>query len=150
MSKFVDPPGFAEWEATLPAMFTRDTRWRMPAYRFGVWMSHLVKQDFEVLYAVRASRNTAEQLLRSVESISSNLAEGYARSTGRERARYYDMAAATAHEARDWYFKARDVLGDAVVEQRLMVLDRIIRILTVVIPRERERKGYRRGADVDG
>ncbi|HUQ83756.1 MAG TPA: four helix bundle protein [Gemmatimonadaceae bacterium] len=109
----------------------------MPAYRFGVWLAHLVRKDYELLYADRRFRNTADQLLRAVEAISSNLSEGYGRSTGKERARYYDYAQATTREARDWYFKAREILGDDVVEQRLKVLERIIRILAVVVPRER-------------
>jgi four helix bundle protein len=140
MSKFVDPPGLAEWEATLPATFLRDPIWRTPAYRFGLWLSHLAKNDFALLYAHPSSRNTAQQLLRAVEGISANLSEGYGRSTGRERARYYDYAQATTREARDWYFKALDVLGPEVVEQRLSVLERILRILAVVIPRERKVK----------
>jgi len=134
---FADPDGFAEWEATLPASYLRDPIWRTPAYRYGVWLAALAKKDFELLYAHRASRNTAEQLLRAVEAISGNLAEGYGRSTGPERARYYGYAQATTRESRDWYFKARDVLGDEVVEQRLAVLERILRILSAVIPRER-------------
>src|SRR5215204_2452542 len=137
MSKFTDPPGFAEWEATLPASFVRDPIWRTPAYRYGLWLASLARKDFEILNVDRGSRNTAEQLLRAVEGISANLAAGYSRSTGPERARYYGYAQATTREARDWYFKARDVLGDEVVEQRLAVQERILRILSAVIPRER-------------
>ena len=137
MSKFADPPGFSDWESTLPASFRSDPIWRTPAYRFAVWLADLARKDFDRLYADRASRNNAEQLLRAVEAISSNLAEGYGRSTGPERARYYDYAQATARESRDWYFKARVLLGVEVVEQRLAVLERVIRILAVVVPRER-------------
>jgi len=137
MSKFADPPGFAEWEATLPVSFLRDPIWRTPAYRFSMWLADLARKDFDRLYADRGSRNNAEQLLRAVEAISSNLAEGYSRSTGAERARYYDYALATTRESRDWYLKARDVLGMDVMEQRHAVLERIIRILSAVVPRER-------------
>ena len=142
MSNFADPPGFSEWEASLPASFRADPIWRTPAYRFGVWLADLARKDFDRLHAERGYRNTAEQLLRAVEAISSNLAEGYGRSTGPERARYYDYAQATARESRDWYFKAREVLGTDVVEQRLAVLERIIRILSAIVPRER-RSGSR-------
>jgi four helix bundle protein len=135
---FIDPPGFADWEATLPPTFIRDPIWRTLAYRFGVWLGHLARQDYDLLFADRRSRNVADQLLRAVDGISANLSEGYARTTGKERARYYEYALATAREARDWYFKARDVLGDNLVDQRLQILDRIIRILTAVAPRERE------------
>jgi four helix bundle protein len=143
MSNFVDPPGFAEWEATIPATFRRDPIWRTPAYRYGLWISELAKKDFVLLYADPASRNTAQQLLRAVESISSNLSEGYGRSSSRERARYYDYAQATNRESRDWYIKARDILGPEIVEQRLSVLERILRILAVVIPRERNSRNPR-------
>jgi len=144
MSKFVDPRGFAEWEATLPASVLRDPIWRTPAYRFGLWLASLAKKDFNLLYADRGSRNTAEQLLRAVEAISGNLSEGYGRSTGPERARYYGYAQSTTRESRDWYLKAREMLGEEVVEQRLAVLERILRILSAVIPRERATPPHQR------
>jgi four helix bundle protein len=136
--------GFAEWEATLPEVFKRDPIWRTPAYRFGLWLSDLVKVDAIRLRSERNSANDADQLLRAVGAISANLSEGYSRSTGAERARYYDYALATTRESKDWYFKARHVLGTETVEQRHEVLDRIIRILTAIIPREREDRSRRR------
>ena len=148
MAKFADPPGFAEWEVSLPPTFTRDPIWSLPAYRYGIWLAHLARQDYDLLFANRRSRNTAEQLLRAVESISANVSDGYARRTGKERARYYDYALATARESRDWYFKARGILDDDTIEHRLQIIDRIIRILTAVTPREREalpERGNRRG-----
>ena len=137
MATFTDPPGFAEWEATVPETIRRDPIWRTPAYRYAVWIGALAKRDVLELDAQRVYRNDADQLLRAVDSISANLAEGYGRSTGRERARFYDFAKGSAREARDWYFKLIDLLGRERVEERLAVLDRIIRILTAIIPRER-------------
>ena len=137
MATFTDPPGFAEWEATVPETIRRDPIWRTPAYRYAVWIGALAKRDVLELDAQRVYRNDADQLLRAVDSISANLAEGYGRSTGRERARFYDFAKGSAREARDWYFKLIDLLGRERVEERVAVLDRIIRILTAIIPRER-------------
>ena len=137
MPTFTDPPGFAEWEANVPETIRRDPIWRTPAYRYAVWIGALAKRDVLELDAQRVYRNDADQLLRAVDSISANLAEGYGRSTGRERARFYDFAKGSAREARDWYFKLIDLLGRERVEERLAVLDRIIRILTAIIPRER-------------
>jgi len=144
MPPFPDPPGFAEWEATLPAAVTRDPIWRTPAYRFGVWLADLAKADAIILRTDRNSWNDTDQLLRAVGAISANLAEGYSCSTGRERARYYDYALSTTRESKDWYLKARHLLGNEVVEQRHAVLERIIRILTAIIPREREAGPRRR------
>src|SRR5688572_32896053 len=83
------------------------------------------------------SRNIADQLTRAADGISSTLAEGYGRTTGAERARYDDDAASGSRETSDWYLKARAYLSNDVVEARLEVLDRIIRILSVATPRER-------------
>ena|SRR6476620_9571628 len=144
MPKYSDPPGFAEWEATVPESFKRDPIWRTPAYRYAVWLSDLAKEDARVLRGDADTRSDVDQFLRAVGSISANLAEGYSRRTGVERARYYDYARATAREAKDWYFKGRTALGEDVVEQRHAVLERIIRILTAIIPREREDGSRRR------
>ena len=148
MPKYPDPLGFAEWEATVPESFKRDQIWRTPAYRYAVWLSDLSKEDARLLRADPDTRSDVDQFLRAVGSISANLAEGYSRRTGIERARYYDYARATAREAKDWYFKARTALGITIVEQRHALLERIIRILTAVIPREREdgSRRHRQGA----
>ena len=45
MPKYPDPPGFTEWEATIPESFKRDPIWRTPAYRYSLWLSDLAKQD---------------------------------------------------------------------------------------------------------
>jgi four helix bundle protein len=137
VATYEDPPGFVEWEATVPESYRRDPIWRTPAYRYGLWASELAREDIKRLRANRDSRNDADQLLRAINSISANIAEGYGRRTGGERARYYDYALASAREARDWYFKARRVLGPELVEHRLQLLERIVRILVAIIPRER-------------
>src|SRR6476620_799219 len=88
MPKYSDPPGFAEWEATVPESFKRDPIWRTPAYRYAVWLSDLAKEDARVLRGDADTRSDVDQFLRAVGSISANLAEGYSRRTGVERARY--------------------------------------------------------------
>ena len=79
----------------------------------------------------------ADQLYRSLGSISANLAEGYSRGTGRDRARFYEYALGSARESRDWTFKARHVLGEAVFHHRLQLLTRVIQLLLTMIPQQR-------------
>ncbi len=40
----------------------------------------------------------------TVGSIRANIAEGYSRGTGKDRARFYEYALGSARESRDWYF----------------------------------------------
>ena len=90
MTAYSDPPGFAEWEATLPASFRRDPIWRTPAYRYACWLADLVKEDVRRQLEVDPlARTDALQLRRAVNSIGANLSEGYSSSSGPERAHYY-------------------------------------------------------------
>ena len=139
MPQYDDPPGYAEWEATIPSFIRRDPIWRTPAYRYGLWLADLAKSDAKQLRGTREVSSHADQLVRACAAISSNLAEGYGCLSGADRARYYGYALTTSRESLDWYFKLRDELVLEVVEHRCAVLDRIIRILTVAIPRERKR-----------
>ncbi len=71
--------------------------------------------------------------------MSANLAEGYSRGTGADRARFYEYALGSARESRDWYFKARHVLSRDVTSHRLQCLTEIIRLLLKMVPQQRGR-----------
>ena len=83
--------------------------------------------------------NESNQLCRALGSISANIAEGYSRGSGKDRSRFYEYALGSARESRDWYYKARHVLGQPVVDHRLDLLSQIIRLLLVMIPDQRGR-----------
>ncbi|HET7087773.1 MAG TPA: four helix bundle protein, partial [Anaerolineae bacterium] len=65
------------------------------------------------------------------------IAEGYSRHSGRDRARFYEYALGSARESRDWYYKSRHVLGDAVAMHRIHQATQIIRLLLTMIPEQR-------------
>ena len=137
MTKYPDPPGFAEWEATVPGAIRNDPIWKTPAYRYGLWIADLAEADMAPLLKNPETREMADQLVRAARSISANLAEGYGRTTGPERAKYYDYAYSSDRECTDWYYKARKFLEPDSLNHRFELLRRIVRILTAVIPRER-------------
>ncbi len=70
-------------------------------------------------------------------SISANIAEGYSRGSGKDRARFYEYALGSARESRDWYYKARHILREEVVSHRMGLLSQIIRLLLVMVPDQR-------------
>jgi len=78
-----------------------------------------------------------DQLLRAVGGISASLDEGYSRSSGPERAHYYEYALGSTRESRGWYYKCSIALPQDVMLARLGRLTEIVRILTAIIPRER-------------
>jgi four helix bundle protein len=128
---------YTDWEAAVPPMLREDALWRRQDYRLALYAADLGWDDVRRLADERASTAMADQLSRALGSISANIAEGYGRSSGADRARFYEYALGSARESRDWYHKARHVLGPALVRRRLKVLTSITRLLTAALPHER-------------
>src|SRR5206468_7807587 len=80
----------------------------------------------------------SDQLYRALGSIGANISEGYSRSSGKDRARFYEYALGSARESRGWYFNGRHVLGLEVAEHRMNLLTHIIRLLLTILPSERQ------------
>jgi four helix bundle protein len=95
--------------------------------------------DAERLKGDTATAQIAGQLYSAVSSIAANLAEGYSRSSGRDRARIFEYALGSARESMTWYRAAMPVLGEDDTRTRMDRLEEIRRMLMAIIPRERGR-----------
>ena len=128
---------YDEWEATVPISLRGDTLWKVKAYRLALFLADLGWEDTSRLLRDRRTVALADQLYRAVGSISANIAEGYSRGTGRDRARFYEYALGSARESRDWYYKSRHILEDPTVGNRIDLLTNIIRLLLTMVPQQR-------------
>ena len=128
---------FAAFEKVPPPDLFGDPIWRLPAYRIALFLSDLLPSDTSLLYKTACQRHVIDQLARSVDSVRSNITEGYSKYSGRERARYYESALCSAREARDWYRRVIPWLGQDAAMERGALLTRVIKILLVAIPQER-------------
>jgi len=126
-----------DWAESVPATVREDLLWRLEAYRLGLYVCDIAWEDVTALSEDVRTRSLADQLHRSLGSISANIAEGYSRGGGRDRARFLEYALGSAREARDWYVKARRVLGPERVEAQLLVLSSVIRLLLVMTKDQR-------------
>ncbi|MFQ6040547.1 MAG: four helix bundle protein [Candidatus Poribacteria bacterium] len=52
----------------------------------------------------------SDQLYRALGAIGSDIAEGFSRKSGKDKARFYEYGLGSARESRDWYYKGRHVL----------------------------------------
>lgn len=116
----------------------RDPLSRMPAYSLAVELVDGCWRDVECLKKNWSTRLIAPQLYRSAVSISANIAEGYSRSSGRDRVRFFEYALGSARECRTWYEASQRALPRRNVQRQVEKLGRICRILLSVIPRERD------------
>lgn len=130
---------FEQWVQEVPEAIKNDSIWKMAAYRLAMFLGDLAWADVTKLCQDRRTLGLSDQLYRSAGSISANLAEGYSRGTGKDRARFYEYSLGSAREARDWYFKGRHILGQAVVEHRFKLVAEVIRLILAMIP---DQRGY--------
>ena len=133
---------YDEWQAGVPDNIKGDSLWKLEVYRLGLFLADLTWQDALILEKSFLTRGLADQLYRAVCSISTNIAEGYSRSTGRDRARFLEYSLGSAREARDWYYKSRHSLKEDVINHRIGLLTQLIKMLSVLTPVQRQ-KGIR-------
>src|SRR5256714_9921797 len=112
---------------------------RMRVYRLACELVGDSWKDAERLTHHRTMEKVSGQLYAAVGSIAANLAEGYAHSSGKDRARIFEYALGSARESMVWYQAAEPILGGPAVLERFTKLEEIRRILLAVIPRERGR-----------
>jgi four helix bundle protein len=129
---------YSEWEARIPERFRRDPLWRMRVYRLASFVATESWDDAARLARCKVTVRVSAQLYKAIGSISADISEGYSRSGGRDRARFFEYALGSVRETRDWYLRALPVLGEERVFAVLDVLEEIIRMLLAIIPRERE------------
>jgi len=80
-------------------------------------------------------------LYQAVTSISANIAEGYGRQSGRDRARFYEYALGSTREALVRYRAARGKLSEDLVRHRIAVLIELRQLLLVIAPAQRVNRG---------
>lgn len=117
-----------------------DRLWRMQSYRLALQALDLGWNDVQTLDRMRITRHVAPQLYDALGSIGANVAEGYSRSSGLDRARFFEYGLGSTRESAVWYRAARPVLGSTVVAARIETLTRIRQLLLVTIPPERRRR----------
>jgi four helix bundle protein len=132
-----EPEGIEEWAAGVPDVMRAGPIWRLAAYRYALYLGDLLYDDVARMDRETRKRRLPAQLLDAVESISANIAEGYSRTSGPERAKFFEYAHSSAREAGEWIYKARRAMPADVVHKRLELVTRIMRLLAVSIPRER-------------
>ena len=102
---------YKDWESSLSASIKGDPLWRVTVYRLALFAADLGWSDISRLVRDRRTISLADQLYRTLGSVSANIAEGYSRGSNKDRTRFYEYALGSARESRDWYYKSRHVLG---------------------------------------
>ena len=131
--------GLEEWEKTVPRCMQLDPLWRSVQYRLAMYQYDLAWLDCITLRQDFRGREIVSQLVRSVGGICANMEESYGRGLGTpDNTRILRIALGETREVQGWYFRARHILSDDLIERRINVIDQIIRLLVNHINRQRK------------
>ncbi len=129
---------FEKWVATVPQRVKAEACWKFMAYPKALYLYELAWEDCGQLQRDTRGRAVANQLIRSVGSISANIEEGHGRGVGGKDYLYFlRIAEGSARESKGWYFRARKLLGGERVETRQALLDEILALLVTEKRRHR-------------
>ena len=131
---------YDEWLETVPPEITDDALWQMTLYLQALFLGEIAWHDVSKLTQDRRTLRLSDQLYQATGKISTNITEGYSKASGKDQASFYKYALDSAREARDWYYKARNILGNKVAIHRMQLIVPIIRQLLKLIPEHRGRK----------
>ena len=129
---------YTEWLASCPDSLKKDPLWKFTAYPKSLWLFDITWQDCERLKQSIQGKALLNQLIRSVDSISANIDEGFGRGVERQEYVYYlRIALGSTRETRSRYFKLRHSLPKDVVEHRMELCNEIIALLITAINKHR-------------
>lgn len=129
---------YEEWILSVPDEIIKDPIWKLEVYRLALFAGDIGWHDVTTLSKNKLMYGIADQLHRSLDSISANLTEGYSRSKGLDRARYFEFSLGSARESRDWYYKSKQVLSPEVIKHRMELMSHIIALLVPMISHQRK------------
>ena|SRR6187551_2854686 len=122
-----------------PDCDSKDPIARMRVYQLAFKLRPACLEDARTIQQNPMMERIAGQLYGAVGSIPANLAEGYSRSSGRDRSRLFEYSLGSARESIEWYESSKHLLESEIFADRMNVLNEMVRLLLAIIPEERGR-----------
>jgi four helix bundle protein len=118
---------FEEWVNTLPDSLKSDPLWKSAYYRLSMYLYDLVWIDSLVINKDFRGREIVYQIVRSAGSVCANMEEAYRRGIGTpEFVRIMRISLGELGETQGWYFRARHVLGNEILDKPIKVIQQAI------------------------
>ncbi len=95
-------------------------------------------QDLPILERKFAGKELARQQIRSLDSICSNMEEGYGRKAGKELKHFFRISRGSTGESKGRYIRCKNFLSKQVIEKRINQLDEIQAMLYSLIAKLRD------------
>ena len=98
----------------------------LDVYKLGEQISDMIWHDYDD-WPEKAQRTLGFQIIRSSDSISINIAEGYGRYTPADRKNFYRYARGSFEETKGWLRKAtrRNLINENRTQEYQVVIDKL-------------------------
>lgn len=97
-----------------------------------------LNEDLPILMKSLAGRELAKNQVRSLDSICSNMEEGFERKAGKELKHFFVISRGSASESRGRYLHCKKLLPQNIIEKRVKQLNEILAMLNSLISKLRE------------
>ena len=131
---------YEAWMEEVHDRVKEEPTWQNFGYRKALFLYDLAWRDCEKMTRDRRGRAVAQQLIRSAGSISANVEEGHGRGYGKQRNWFLSVSVGSARETKGWYWRARKLLSEEVLDHRLSLVDEVISLLVHELKRQRSRE----------
>ena len=138
---------YEAWEGSVHERVKAEPMWAFLGYRRALFLYDLAWEDCEKLMRDRRGQAIAQQLIRSVGSISANLEEGHGRGYGKERNWFFRVSLGSARETKGWFWKGRHLLSPVVLDHRLALLDEVIALIVTELACQKSRRAGQRAGE---
>jgi four helix bundle protein len=128
---------YEEWEQQIPEIVCQESLWHFVGYRKALFLYDICWMDCEKLLKHPLGQPLAQQLIRSVGSISANIEEGQGRGFSKNRDYFLRVALGSSRESKGWYYRAKKLLTEDVLGHRLALLGEIIALLVTEVSKKR-------------
>ncbi len=100
--------------------------YELDVYRLAEKLSNMIWYDFDK-WNNKAQKTIGYQIIRSADSISANIAEGYGRYTSLDRKRFYLYSRGSLEETKSWLRKLakRKILFDSRITEYKKIIDEL-------------------------
>jgi four helix bundle protein len=123
----------------VPETIRSEKFWLLIAYQKALYLYDLLWKDSESWIKDERGQILSKQIVRSADSVCSNIEEGYGRGYGKQFLQFYGYSLGSARETKGHLYRAKVFYAPETLHKRLHLASEVVALLITEINRQKER-----------